>query len=245
MELKFIEPSTAVLQYPKRVDGARTPFFDELVKDKLVDIAPYGLFVISGTNDTSNGVKKVKEVSLYSLEYELAAKQAASLSRSYDSGRFNYGEDNNTTTWGKDLIREGYDAALAQIKAGKDNMVTIDQAGIKISSADGVDTIYLNNGMIALVDKWTNTVNLAMGHFLNPATGTDFIGILADIIGGTLLAGQNLIIECPDPNGVSCSLKWTVAASSSTTGGCTCPPTWGICVGTQSMVSLRGPRICL
>lgn len=145
----------------------------------------------------SNQFKRTDQLSSLSDE----VKEAASLSRSYDSGRFNYGENNNTTTWVKDLIREGYDAALAQIKAGKDNMVTIDQAGIKISSADGVDTIYLNNGMIALVDKRTNTVKLAMGHFLNPATGTDFIGILADIIGGTLLAGQNLIIECPDPNG--------------------------------------------
>lgn len=145
----------------------------------------------------SNQFKRPDKVN--TLKDEL--KDAATFSRSFDSNRFSYGENNNTTTWVKELIQTGYDAALAQIKAGKDNMVTIDQAGIKIASADGVDTIYLNNGMIALVDKRTNTVKLAMGHFLNPATGTDFIGILADIIGGTLLAGQNLIIECPDPNG--------------------------------------------
>ena len=130
-----------------------------------------------------------------------AISDAVSAAKSFDSSKLSYGENKNTTTWVKELIQSGYDAALSQIKSGKDNLVTIDKAGIKVDSTDGTDKILLNNGMIALVDKRTNTVNLAMGHFLNRATGTDFVGILADIIGGTLLAGQNLIIECPDPNG--------------------------------------------
>ena len=130
-----------------------------------------------------------------------AVSDAVSASRRFDSSKLSYGENKNTTTWVKDLLKSGYDAALAQIQAGKDNLVTIDQAGIKIDSSEGVDKIYLNNGMIALLDKRTNTVKMAMGHFFNPASGVDFVGILADIIGGVLLAGQNLIIECPDPNG--------------------------------------------
>lgn len=133
--------------------------------------------------------------------YKDMVKDAVTLSRTFDNNRFIYGDNNNTTTWVKDLLQIGFNTAMAQIMAGKDNMVTIDQAGIKISSIDGVDTIALNNGMIALIDKRTNTVKMAMGHFLNEATGMDFVGVLADIIGGTLLAGQNLIIECPDPNG--------------------------------------------
>lgn len=99
------------------------------------------------------------------------------------------------------MLQAGYDAALSQIMAGKDQCVTINEAGIKIAAVDGKEYIMLNNGMIALVDSQRNEVKMAMGHFFNAASGTDFVGILADIIGGTLIAGKNLIIECPDVNG--------------------------------------------
>ncbi|MGM9608347.1 MAG: tail fiber domain-containing protein [Oscillospiraceae bacterium] len=128
-------------------------------------------------------------------------KETTAMSRTLETNKYTFGASQNTTTWVKTLLENGYEAAMAQIMAGADNLVTIDQAGIKVDSTDGVDRIYLNNGMIALYDKRTNTVKMAMGHFYNEASGTDFVGILADIIGGTLLAGQNLIIECPDPNG--------------------------------------------
>lgn len=115
--------------------------------------------------------------------------------------KLKYGQNNNTTTWVKNLLDAGYNAALAQIMAGNNNLVTIDRMGITIGSSDNTDVIRLNNGMIALYDKTTNTVSMAMGRFLNAANNMEFVGILADVIGGTLLAGQNLIIECADPNG--------------------------------------------
>ena len=128
-------------------------------------------------------------------------KETTATSRTVVTKQYTFAENQNTTAWVKNLFLQGYEAAMAQIMAGADNLVTIDQAGIKVDSTDGVDRISLNDGMIALYDKRTNTVKMAMGHFYNEASGTDFVGILADIIGGTLLAGQNLIIECPDPNG--------------------------------------------
>ncbi len=127
--------------------------------------------------------------------------EAASTSRTLDLNKYAFVSGKHTTLWVQKLLEDGYSTAMAQIMAGQNNQVTIDQAGIKISSDDGVDSIMMNNGMIALVDRRTNTVKMAMGHFYNEATGTDFVGMLADVIGGVLLAGQNLIIECPDPNG--------------------------------------------
>lgn len=126
--------------------------------------------------------------------------EAEAASRTLDLSQFNFGQNNNTTTWVQRLIQSGFDTAISQIRAGQ-SMVTIDDAGIRVAGADGIDVIHLGNGLIALEDTRTNTVSMAMGHFLNPATGTDYVGVLADIIGGTLLAGQNLIIECPNPNG--------------------------------------------
>lgn len=127
--------------------------------------------------------------------------RATSTSRSIDMSKYEFGQNANTTTWVKDMLQQGFDAAKAQISAGKDQMVSITESGIVVDSENGTSKIYLNNGMIALLDKNTNTVKMAMGHFLNEASGADFVGVLADVIGGTLIAGQNLIIECPDPNG--------------------------------------------
>lgn len=127
--------------------------------------------------------------------------KAAAASATLDMNKYQYGQNANTTSWVKNMLEQGFEAAKAQILSGKDQMVTIDQAGIVVDSPDGIDKIYLNNGMIALWDKRTNTIKMAMGHFLNEASGADFVGVLADVIGGTLIAGQNLIIECPDPNG--------------------------------------------
>ena len=128
-------------------------------------------------------------------------KTVSTSAADFNSSKFKYGQNNNTTYWVKTMLEEGFKFAQHQILAGNNNLVTIDQMGITIGSIDNTDVIRLNNGMIALYDKTTNTVSMAMGRFLNKATNMDFVGILADVIGGTLLAGQNLIIECPDPNG--------------------------------------------
>lgn len=147
--------------------------------------------IFSNTFKRHDSVNKLKDL----------VKEATSMSRTLQMNKHAFGESHNTTTWVKNLLDAGYDAAMTQIMAGNNQIVSIDQAGIKVDSEDGKTRIYLNNGMIALYDKETNTVSMGLGRFYNEATGTDFVGILADIIGGTLLAGQNLIIECPDPNG--------------------------------------------
>ena len=127
--------------------------------------------------------------------------KASSTSSTIDMSKYSFKQNANTTTWVKEMVERGFDAAMVQISSGKDQLVSIDKAGIRVDSANGTSKIYLNNGMIALLDKKTNTVKMAMGHFMNEVSGLDFVGILADVIGGTLVAGQNLIIECPDPNG--------------------------------------------
>lgn len=147
--------------------------------------------VFSNTFKRHDSVNKLKDL----------VKEANSMSRTLQMNKHTFGESKNTTTWVKNMLEAGYDAAMAQIMAGADQLVTIDQAGIKVDATDGKTRIYLNNGMIALYNKETNTVSMGLGRFFNEATGTDFVGVLADVIGGTLLAGQNLIIECPDPNG--------------------------------------------
>lgn len=133
-----------------------------------------------------------------------ALAESSSATRTLNLKKLAYGENNNTTTWVKSLLDEGFNAAMAQINSGE-SAVTIDKAGVKIESADGQETIFLGNGMIALRDQLNGTTKLkmAMGHFKDPS-GADYVGVLADVIAGTLVAGQSLVIECPssEPGGV-------------------------------------------
>ena len=128
-------------------------------------------------------------------------------SRAFDSNKYSYEDSKVSSYWVKQLLANGYQAALAQISAGKDNLVTIDSAGIKVASNSHTDVIQLNNGMIALVDKSTTpaTVKMAMGRFKNSADSTgqsDYVGIMAEVIAGTLIAGQTLVIECETTDGI-------------------------------------------
>lgn len=128
-------------------------------------------------------------------------------SRAFDSNKYSYEDSKVSSYWVKQLLANGYQAALTQILAGKDNLVTIDSAGIKVASNSHTDVIQLNNGMIALVDKSTTpaTVKMAMGRFKNSADSTgqsDYVGIMAEVIAGTLIAGQTLVIECETADGI-------------------------------------------
>lgn len=128
-------------------------------------------------------------------------RDASSASRSYESMRNQYGITGDYVSWVHNLLSDGLDTAKTQILAGVDNTVTADGSGLTVDSQSGDTCIRLNNGMIALFDKQSNTVKMAMGRFYNEATSEDYVGVLADVIGGTLLAGKNLIIECPSDDG--------------------------------------------
>ena len=172
-------------------------------------------------------------------------------SRKYNAKSLLYNSNSNTSTWVKDFITNGYELALSQIRSGKDNLVTIDKAGIKVDSIDGVDIIHINNGMIALVDKKTNTAKMAMGHFLDP-NGEEYIGILADVIAGTLIAGTTLVIECEnketgvmqfkvDETGVTVNDgRWYMRSSKAgggTSGSIAIDPRYGIAAGSGEMLT--------
>ena len=129
-------------------------------------------------------------------------RETTSAARTLKSKELSYGENNTTTTWVKELLDRGFDVAMTRINSGESS-VSFGKSGIKVESQEG-DIIYLGNGMIALHDSTSDTVRMAMGHFKD-ASGDDYVGVLADVIAGTLIAGQRLVIECPeiDANGVA------------------------------------------
>lgn len=122
-------------------------------------------------------------------------RETTSASRTLKSKELSYGENNTTTTWVKELLDRGFDAAMTRINSGESS-VSFGKSGIKVESTEG-DIIYLGNGMIALHDSTSDTVRMAMGHFVDERNGGNYVGVLADVIAGTLVAGQRLVIECP------------------------------------------------
>lgn len=174
-------------------------------------------------------------------------RDTSSASRSYESMRNQYGITNDYTSWVHNLLTGGLDAAKTQILAGVDNTVTADGTGLTVDSQSGDTCIRLNNGMIALFDKKSNTVKMAMGRFYNEARKEDYVGVLADVIGGTLLAGKNLIIECPGEDGGVMQFKvdstgvvvnngrWHMQSDQ----GCVAiDPKYGFMAGTSSLFKL-------
>ena len=174
-------------------------------------------------------------------------RNATTASRSFESMRNQYGITGDYVSWVHDFLNGSFDAAKNQIMAGIDNTVTADGTGLTIDSRTGDTCIRLNNGMIALFDKKSNTVKMAMGRFYNDATDEDYVGVLADVIGGTLLAGKNLVIECPDVNGGVIQFKvdstgvvvnngrWHMKSAK----GCVAiDPNYGFMAGTSSLFEL-------
>lgn len=62
------------------------------------------------------------------------------------------------------------------------------------------EQLWLVNNMIALSDDGFNTARMALGAFNDPNVGRVF-GLVADLVVGTLIAGENLVITNKSPDG--------------------------------------------
>lgn len=74
MELKFNEYSQVTFDYPATHNGYSTPLYDKLTGNTLLQIDPYGIFILKDPKTKGNGVREVKSCTGYSLEYELSGK---------------------------------------------------------------------------------------------------------------------------------------------------------------------------
>lgn len=135
---------------------------------------------------------------------------SSNASKSFDLSRYEFGkyEVSGAESALSNFLQNGMDAAYQQVTAGKDQTVVIDGSGITIGATDSSEYIKLANGMIAIIDPSTEETKAAIGHFYNSSTQTDFNGVLADVIGGTLFAGKNMHMECFSPDGKITQFKF-------------------------------------
>lgn len=69
--LKFNSVSEISFDIPAQKEGIDTPFYEQITGLKLVQVDPYGLFILSNPETNGDGIKEIKSCTGYSLENEL------------------------------------------------------------------------------------------------------------------------------------------------------------------------------
>ena len=124
-----------------------------------------------------------------------------SSSRSFDSSKYIYNQTSKYSSAVSDFMSSSLDAAKNAILAAANQSVRIDGAGIHIGG-DSKYQLRMIDSMIAMTDNNWQTAKLAIGLFATEESGTYF-GVNAEVIGGKLIVGNNLIIENTNDNGVT------------------------------------------
>nr|DAW19845.1 MAG TPA: tail protein [Caudoviricetes sp.] len=129
-------------------------------------------------------------------------EEAKQTSYTLDVKKFEYSADrlSGATEAFDNFMKNGLNSAYQQVTAGADQEVILDGGGIKVKAKGSDQFFTINNQMIALVDQKAETARMALGHFFSKEYNTDFFGIVADVIFGTLVAGKGLSIACQDIN---------------------------------------------
>ena len=133
--------------------------------------------------------------------------QSISSGKSADFNKYNYNAfiDSGASNSVLNFIQSALDAGKNAVLAGKDQAIVIDQSGIRLRKSDGKggyldEQIWaINNSIVFTDDNW-NTAKMAIGKFVDANLGECW-GIVAPNIIGTLLAGNNLVIESSKKSG--------------------------------------------
>lgn len=75
LELKFNEVSKLTFEVPAHSHSEATPFYDMICGEAMIQLEPFGPFIIQEPKTTGNGIREVKRCTAYSLEHELTGKQ--------------------------------------------------------------------------------------------------------------------------------------------------------------------------
>lgn len=123
-----------------------------------------------------------------------------SASRSFDASRYTYNQAASQTAAVSKFMKSSLDAAVNSVIAAKNQSVIINGSGIHVGG-DSKYQLRVVDSMIAMSDDNWNTAKLALGLFASDEVGTYF-GVNAEVIGGKLIVGNNLVIENETNTGV-------------------------------------------
>lgn len=134
--------------------------------------------------------------------------ESVSISKTLDFNQFNY--SNFVNSGANTNIKKFMDSALDTMKnmilSGTHNEITIDQAGLRCRKYDEASGGYspkqiwmANNALMFTNDGW-NSATIGIGEFVDKNLGSLY-GIVTPALVGTILAGNNLIIESEKTDG--------------------------------------------
>lgn len=134
--------------------------------------------------------------------------QSISVSKTLDFNQFNY--SNFVNSGANTNIKKFMDSALDTMKnmilSGTHNEITIDQAGLRCRKFDEASGGYspkqiwmAHNALMFTNDGW-NSATIGIGEFVDKNLGSLY-GIVTPALVGTILAGNNLIIESEKTDG--------------------------------------------
>lgn len=123
-----------------------------------------------------------------------------STSRSFDASKYIYNQAAGQASMVSEFMNNSLDAAKNTILAAANQSVVINGAGIHVGGNSKFQ-IRIVDSMIAMTDDNWATCKMALGRFASPEVG-EYFGVNAEVIGGKLIVGNNLIIENINDRGV-------------------------------------------
>lgn len=121
-------------------------------------------------------------------------------SRTIDASKHIYNRAANTVPGVTEFLDASIKAAQNAIVAAANQSVLINGAGIQVGGDSKYQMRIIDN-MIAMTDDNWQTAKLAIGRFCSDEIGEHW-GVNAEVLGGKLLVGNNLIIEDVNDKGV-------------------------------------------
>lgn len=142
-------------------------------------------------------------------------EQSVSMGKSVDVGKFEYSAfvNSGANTRVKEFMDSALDVAKNAIISSKEQAITWGDSGIRLRKwateahqSYAPEEVWLNNNSILMTSNNWATAEIAIGHFHDTNLG-DCWGIVAPNIVGTLLAGNNLVIESQKKDGKTAVFK--------------------------------------
>lgn len=171
------------------------------------------IFVGADIDFENIGSLKLSFGDVYSLSdsaFELVdlLNKSVSMGKTVDTSRFGYNSfiNSGASSTVKDYIENALDVSRQEILSGGDQAISWDSSGLHLRAMNDSGTGFkpeqiamINNNIVFTDDNW-QTAKMAIGHFTDDNLGSSW-GIVAPNIVGTLLAGENLVIESAKQDG--------------------------------------------
>ena len=191
----------------------------------------------------SNRFKRHDNVA--TLKYML--DKGYSSGRKFEADKYIYNQAANQMYGVTEFMNNSIDAAVNTIKAASNQSVVMDGSGLHIGG-DGKYQMRLVDKMIAMTDDGWESAKLAIGLFSAPEIG-EYWGVNADVIGGKLIVGNNLIVENDpmsfrlDSTGAWLYNSTFILQEQSNNGQMMLHPKYGLAAGTSSIYTTDGTTV--